>query len=252
MNSHSTEEICEYAKRNGKELDESDVSMAQSMYGALSDAAKKMTTEVTESSKRLHGPFAEANVAEYLRYYSGHKLTPKDGIVIPDMIKLGNNPYQISEFVGDGMSAERQFDFGRLGLMHTDVQANPANLINGICVDLGGITAEISTDKLQKMVDGMTAPSSLTDFFSNFSQTIGDKFLTGKFKRFASLVKPEQKSQFIGELGLEARKTKDMIKRKKIDGFVKEMTERLGSSIESRTSALADGAEVSESFSGLV
>lgn len=226
VNAHSPEEICEYAKRQGKELDKTQVSMAQGMYSAMSDAAKNISPEVIKSSERLHGPLAEANATEYLRYYSGHKLAPKDGIVIPDMIKLGNNPYQISEFVGEGTSAVRPFEFDRLGLMHTDIQNNPANLINGICVDLGGVIGEFSPEVIEKIGEG-TSEASLDGIFKFASKTIGDKFLTGKLKRFMGFFNPEQKVQYLAELEHQAKTTGDMIKRSKLLSFITEMKNKM-------------------------
>ena len=92
---------------------------------------------------REHGAAAEANISEYLRYFSGHKITAKDGIEIPAMFSLGANPYSVSNFVGKNTRATREFSFDRLGLTHGDL--HDGNGINGICIDIGGITPKSDT-----------------------------------------------------------------------------------------------------------
>lgn len=100
---------------------------------------KQMNTRL-KSMETIHGAAAEANITEYLRYFSGHKVKPADGIALPDMFGLGDTKFAISEFIGKETKAAKDFSFERLGLMHSDFKNNPNNGINGICIDMGGIT----------------------------------------------------------------------------------------------------------------
>ena len=77
-----------------------------------------------------------------MRFWSGHKLSGKDGIEIPSLFHLGENPYAISNFIGKNTHATREFSFSRIGLEHGDFITNPSNGINGICIDIGGISAK--------------------------------------------------------------------------------------------------------------
>ncbi len=114
---------------------------------------KKYGTSTHNFSSKMHGAYAEANITEYIRHFSGHKLTYKNGIILPDMFVLSDKPFSISEFVDESMKADKIFDFSRLGLLHTDLSANKNNLINGICVDLGGIMPIINYELLKKLVN---------------------------------------------------------------------------------------------------
>lgn len=87
----------------------------------------------------VHGAAAEANITEYLRFFSGHKVKPTDGVALPDMFGLDDTKFAISEFIGKETKATKRFSFERLGLTHSDFELNPNNGINGICIDMGGI-----------------------------------------------------------------------------------------------------------------
>ena len=131
----------------------------QSKYGEpIEQNTKQITRERIPAFKRLlriifstaknglnenykyHGVAAEANSSEYLKYFAGHKISYNDGIEIPDMFNLGESPYCISSYI-DKVShkASKKFNFERLGLSHQDFDTNPTNVINGICIDIGGI-----------------------------------------------------------------------------------------------------------------
>ena len=105
----------------------------QAQYEFVADFAK--------SSKKIHGAAAEANSSEYLKFSAGHKVSPEDGIVIPYLFGLGDTRFALSEYIDKSRKATKQFEFGRLGLKHGDFELNPGNNFNGICIDMGGITA---------------------------------------------------------------------------------------------------------------
>lgn len=88
---------------------------------------------------RFHGAMAEANIAEFLRFFTGHKIKPEDGLALPSYFGLGKTKFAFGEFINTERKAKRGFDFNRLFLTHTDFEYNLGNAINGICIDIGGI-----------------------------------------------------------------------------------------------------------------
>ncbi len=82
---------------------------------------------------------------------NGHNVSEKQGIVLPDMFVLSDNPFSISKFL-DGRTNGNRFNFKRLGLTHTDLSNNPGNLLNDICIDLGGIEICEGLDAFSKLV----------------------------------------------------------------------------------------------------
>ncbi len=105
----------------------------------LNRSIDKLTKTKNDMSAE-HGAAAEANIAEYIKFFSGHKISPEDGIVIPDMFGLGKTKFALSEFIGKNRKATKEFSFKRLGVEHNDFKCNPGNGINGICIDLGGVS----------------------------------------------------------------------------------------------------------------
>ena len=88
---------------------------------------------------RFNGAMAEANISEFLRFFSGHKVKPEEGIAIPSYFGLGETKFAFGEFIGKERKAKRNFDFKRLFVTHTDFENNTGNGVNGICIDMGGI-----------------------------------------------------------------------------------------------------------------
>lgn len=133
----------------------------------------------------MHGANAEANTTEYIRYMSGHKISESQGLVLPDMFVLSDNPFSISKFL-DGNIHGNKFNFRRLGLEHSDLSENPGNLINGVCIDIGGIETKESLSEVCKFVREARS-KGLSDSPRNFiaikrksrqSNIIGDKEAT--------------------------------------------------------------------------
>ncbi len=91
---------------------------------------------------------------------SGHRLSYKDGIVLPDMYVLSDTPFAISEFICSSMKANKQFDFTRLGLYHSDL--NKQNLINGICFDIGGIMPVVDRTKIKALAENKISKGKLS------------------------------------------------------------------------------------------
>ena len=92
-----------------------------------------------KEEKRFNGAMAEANISEFLRFFTGHKVKPEEGIAIPSYFGLGDTKYAFGEFIGKERKAKRNFDFKRLFVEPTDFENNTGNGINGICIDMGGI-----------------------------------------------------------------------------------------------------------------
>ena len=137
-----------------------------------------------------HGAFAEANIAEFLKYFSGHKLKPKDGIVIPYMFGLGDTKFCVSEYISKNMKAAKTFDFLRLGLNHNDFSGlTDKNNINGICYDLGGIVSLLKNIKWSgdkstiKFVKDLVKvpPKERKTIIQALEKTKGESVFTDKF-----------------------------------------------------------------------
>lgn len=92
-----------------------------------------------KEEKRFNGAMAEANISEFLRFFTGHKVKPEEGIAIPSYFGLGDTKFAFGEFIGKERKAKRNFDFKRLFVDHTDFENNTGNGVNGICIDMGGI-----------------------------------------------------------------------------------------------------------------
>ena len=112
----------------------------------LMNIMKTKGEKIAKILPSLHGAVAEANVAEYIRFHNGHKLKPEDGIVLPDMFGFGDTKFAISEFVSKERKANKKFSFSRIGLQHSDYELNIKNAINGICIDIGGVTPKKDTN----------------------------------------------------------------------------------------------------------
>lgn len=124
----------------------------------------KVEEALLKSTESVHGIAAEANISEYLRYYSGHKLNPSDGLALPYLFGLGDAKFAVSEFIGKDSKALRDFSFERLGLSHFDFKCNPNNGINGICIDFGGI---ISAENAKELVGNKQGIKALKSVFGN-------------------------------------------------------------------------------------
>jgi len=141
-----------------------------------------------------HGALAEANTTEYIRYMSGHRINSANGLLLPDMYFFGDTKFAVSEFLDKNASAKRQFDFGRLGLFHSDFEFNSGNGIGGICIDPGGVMPVQSLKG---------KPSAI----------VGDKTGTRILKHFSRLNTKEEKAKYIEELIDNSSKQKNLIER---------------------------------------
>ena len=139
----SDKQLLELYEKEREIYKKSGIALPKKTAEELRQAAQRELKRVELSEKELktmHGAMSEANISEFLKYFSGHNLSTKDGIAIPSFFGLGKTKFSLGEFVGKNTKKERQFDFQRLFLQHQDLEINPENGINGICVDMGGIT----------------------------------------------------------------------------------------------------------------
>jgi len=148
---YSDEEIVSYARTKGVELDLNKVKEKRKLFKDTLENIRLQTSDTDKYMATMHGANAEANATEYIRYINGHKISESQGLVLPDMFVLSDNPFSISKFL-DGSIHGNKFNFERLGLNHSDLSTNPGNLINGVCIDVGGIETYESFDTVYKLV----------------------------------------------------------------------------------------------------
>ena len=145
---------------------------------------------IFEKLKTQHGAMAEANISEYLRYFTGHKIKPKEGLTIPYMFGLGDTKFCVSEFVDTSLNASKKFNFMRLGLHHTDYSGKTSkNSINGICFDMGGVVSLLEGLKftgnksiihfLKKLFTA--PPETRLSMIIEFQAQKGEKIFSDKF-----------------------------------------------------------------------
>lgn len=179
---YSDEEIVSYASSKGVKLDLNKVKEKRKLFKDTLESIKLQTSDTDKYMATMHGANAEANTAEYIRYMSGHKISESQGLVLPDMFVLSDNPFSISKFLDRNVNGGK-FNFNRLGLEHSDLSENPGNLINGICIDIGGIETKASYSTVFNLVRD-TRSKGLSDSPQNFlalkrkswqSNIIGDK-----------------------------------------------------------------------------
>ncbi len=115
--------------------------------------------------KIQHGAMAEANISEFLKFFSGHKVTSKDGIAIPSFFGLDKTKFSLGEFICKKTKAERKFDFERLFLKHEDFEYGLDNGINGICIDMGGIVSLLGEQKGQEIFSSKNNMHIIKSFF---------------------------------------------------------------------------------------
>ena len=142
MDTLSDEKLVEQFNKEREMLKKQGITLPEKTATEIRQEAKE-NIELLENSEKergcLHGAMAEANISEFLRFFSGHKVKPEEGIAIPSYFGLGETKFSLGEFIGKGRKAERKFDFDRLFLQHEDFEFNPGNGVNGICIDMGGI-----------------------------------------------------------------------------------------------------------------
>lgn len=224
-------------------VDKNTVEMAKTQFSMMSNMLKTSGDDIIQKSAYMHGPAAETNIAEYIRHFAGHKTQVRNGVVIPYMSHLGKNSFMVSEFVGSDNGAKSTFPFKRLGLRHTDLDFNPANTINGVCVDLGGIMAEVSYKKLQET---RTQTNNQNEAYrlATKSVTTGDKFLMRKLKKFMDTPTPEGKNKYLESLQKEADSTRNMIDKRKINAFIAEMKDKYADDLVIMDETVTTGEEV--------
>lgn len=204
---YSVDDIANQAQKMGINLDKGNISALKNQMQEISNS---FNAESCASVRRLHGSFAEANSAEYIRKFAGHKLDEAQGLVLPNMFYLGDTQFSLSKFLNTSAKAIREFDFKRLGLRHTDESI--ANRINGVCFDIGGIVPYLSISKLR---------SFDTMFNSNIA---GNKTAIKILKRIYN-TKPEQREQMLETISKEAEQCKNMIERLHMQKAIKEIQE---------------------------
>ncbi len=182
---YSDEEIVSYAKSKGVALDLNTVQEKRKLFKDTLEGIKLQTSDTDKYMATMHGANAEANATEYIRYMSGHKISESQGLILPDMFVLSDNPFSISKFLDVNIHGNK-FNFERLGLEHSDLSTNPGNLINGVCIDIGGIEVKESLGTISKLVREARS-KGLSDSPRNFlalkrksrqSNIIGDKEIT--------------------------------------------------------------------------
>lgn len=207
LQNHSTEEIIKNSRKSGQEINfEEFDKVKQNLLNYIHSMSKNHLT-VSNYTSKMHGAYAEANISEYIRYMSGHKLSYKDGIVLPDMYVLSDKPFAISTYVNSSMRANRLFDFKRLGLYHSDANNNK-NFINGICVDIGGIMPIVDKMKIQSLADSRQNNTALPlakiyQYIEQARQSIiiGDKAATKFLKHFKDNYMPKMdKETFLSNI----------------------------------------------------
>jgi len=223
LNSAPLDEITKEVQKSRPNIQKSHVEQAKTMYSEL--VQMKDALEKVQKAQIMHGAAAETNASEYIKHFAGHKTLIRNGIAIPYMSHLGKDSFMISEFVGDNMGANSIFPFKRLGLQHTDLEMNPANTVNGVCVDLGGILPTLSLSKLIKL-NTENIDFAEANRIASKSVIAGDKFLMRKLKKFMDIPTPEGKNKYLETLQEEANNTRNMIEKRKINDFIAEVKEK--------------------------
>lgn len=138
LKNYSNQEIIELGKKQGHNYNENFLNnYRKSISKLISDLKNKKTSN---QLLKKHGAFAEANITEYIKFMNGHKVTEKDGLLLPDMYVLSHPSFHIAKYIDSPIKAKRPFNFQRLGLEHEDLDINPDNSINNVCIDVGGIS----------------------------------------------------------------------------------------------------------------
>ena len=138
----SDEKLVEQFNKEREMLKKQGITVPEKTAAEIRKQAQENIEFMEQSEKEtrsIHGAMAEANTSEFLRFFSGHKVKPEEGIAIPSYFGLGETKFSLGEFIGRGRKAERKFDFDRLFVQHQDFELNPGNGVNGICIDMGGI-----------------------------------------------------------------------------------------------------------------
>lgn len=225
---YSDKEILSYAKVNGLKITAEDVKLARAKVREILKSLPAVpSSEYKNFLNSMHGAAAEANSAEYIRYMSGHKLKSSDGLLLPTMYSLGAKPFSISTYIGENQKAVRRFEFDRLGLEHSDLLENPNNLINGICVDIGGICGKPDMKKLYTSVKSDESAYKVMRSASE-SNIIGNKEATRILKRVQSLKSTAAIDNYIKSLENYAKTCKNELQKKTIMQAINEIrTKRL-------------------------
>lgn len=221
LSKYSNSEIVEFAETKGQVLSKSEV---EAFRFQLKTMLGNFDEELSATERKYHGAIAEANASEFIRFFQGHKTKTTEGILIPDMISLGEHPWQISEYIGNAHTPSKKlFNFERLGLIHSDSSAG--NRINNICIDLGGVKPIASQIKgkpwawtKEELICALTEADN--------SHILGDKFLMKKLKKFFSLRTKEEKLLYLQQLEEEAIITRNALEKDKIKQFIREVKDK--------------------------
>ncbi len=188
IDSLSDENLVEYYKKFDPKI--SSVAeirkKLQEQFAQVNDTLKNF--------QRFHGAMAEANIAEFLRFFTGHKLKPEDGLALPSYFGLGKTKFAFGEFISAEQKAKKIFDFNRLFLTHTDFEYNLGNAVNGICIDIGGISPQ------SKQVNDIFSNKGYTRILKSILRLPPDKRKIALEKHQKSGALPEHALRLIEEI----------------------------------------------------
>ena len=202
---YSVDDIVNQAQKMGISLDKCNISALKNQMQEISNS---FSAESCASLRRFHGSFAEANATEYIRKFAGHKLDETQGLVLPNMFYLGDTQFSLSKFLDASSKAKREFDFQRLGLIHTDESV--ANRINGVCFDIGGIIPYLRLSKMRS-------------FDAIFNSNIAGNKTSIKILKRIYNTKPEQREQMLETISKEAEQCKNLIERQHMQKAINEI-----------------------------
>ena len=171
--------------------------------------------EALAYAKTLHGKYAEANAAEYVRYMSGHKLKEKEGLVVSDMVNLNEHAYSVMPFVEKKEESYFMppFNFKKLGLEHSD--ATSQNMIDGVLVDLGGIKRAMDKNTYLRLIQSEEYRMSTAIKEASKSNIVGNKVGTRILKQIYN-TKPSQRRELIECLRMEANASKNELYKRDV------------------------------------
>lgn len=104
-----------------------------------------------QNTENMHGILAEANSFYYLQKANGKNF--KNSNLAQFYLFDTKNKYTISDYIEKQNPKLQPFNFTKTGTIHTDWKSR--NIINGVCVDMGGIklvTPELSDPVIRRIV----------------------------------------------------------------------------------------------------
>jgi hypothetical protein len=180
------------------------------------------TPEALTYTKTLHGKYAEANAAEYIRHMSGHRLKEKEGLLLPDMVNLNEHAYSVMPYVEKQEETifRQPFNFKRIGLEHTDANSN--NMVSGVLIDIGGLYRVIDKNILGKLMqsEGYKYTTALKEAAQ--SSIVGNKTGTKILKQIYN-AKPSERRELMETIRTEANKSKNELYKRDVLAALEEI-----------------------------